>query len=151
MTDHPDWTARFELIGDLYYRETGRLRPGKDEAPAMNRDSSDPENRARFDEWAATKMFNALLDHAIAIEVAAQGELVVKLTCPHCEKAQAVVAAQAGHIARLEAVMEVADELRPLAEVLIKRQEISTRPLAMYDVCRAAVGELDAKSTETSP
>ncbi len=68
MTTNPDWTARFELIGALYYRETGRLRPGKDEARGMNRDSSDPENRARFDEWAATKMFNALLDHAITTE-----------------------------------------------------------------------------------
>ena len=68
MSNPPDWTARYELIGALYYRATGRLRPGKDEAPEMNRDSSDPENRARFDEWAATKMFNALLDHAIATE-----------------------------------------------------------------------------------
>lgn len=68
MTKPIDWTARFEMVGSLYCRETGRLRPGKDEPAMMNRDSSDPENRARFDEWCATKLFNALLDHAIELE-----------------------------------------------------------------------------------
>jgi hypothetical protein len=64
----PDWIARFELVGSLYYRETGRLLPGKDEPPGTGRDSYDEENVSRYEEWAATKLFSALLDHAIALE-----------------------------------------------------------------------------------
>lgn len=58
----PDYTARFETVATLYYRAFGRLRPGKSEPLATNRSSDDPENRAQFDEWAATRLFGEALD-----------------------------------------------------------------------------------------
>lgn len=42
---------RFEVLGDLYYKRFGRLRPGKFEAPATGIDSSDELNRREFDNW----------------------------------------------------------------------------------------------------
>lgn len=44
--------AQFERIGDWYFRETGHLRPGKDD---RLEDTSSPENRKRFQEWCAAK------------------------------------------------------------------------------------------------
>ncbi len=63
-----NYTARFETVGDLYRRHSGRLRPGKDEPAEMNRDSSSPENRAAFDEWCATLCFGAALDRIAELE-----------------------------------------------------------------------------------
>ncbi|HEY3496825.1 MAG TPA: hypothetical protein VGK73_19135 [Polyangiaceae bacterium] len=50
-------TERFEIVGLLYYRATGYLRPGKSEAPETGRDSNDPGNTARFEDWLATRGF----------------------------------------------------------------------------------------------
>jgi hypothetical protein len=63
-----NYTARFETVGDLYYRHSGRLRPGKSEPMATNGDSSDPENQAAFDEWMATLCFGAALDRIAELE-----------------------------------------------------------------------------------
>ncbi len=63
-----DHTARFETVGALCYRHSGRLRPGKSESMETNRDSSDPENRAAFDEWMATLCFGAALDRIAELE-----------------------------------------------------------------------------------
>ena len=62
MKPEVDHVARFETVGELYYRHSGRLRPGKYEAPETGRDSLDPENKAAFDEWMATRCFGAALD-----------------------------------------------------------------------------------------
>jgi hypothetical protein len=63
-----NYTQRFETVGDLYRRHSGRLRPGKDEPTEFNRDSSSPENRAAFDEWMATLCFGAALDRIAELE-----------------------------------------------------------------------------------
>lgn len=68
MTKPINHTARFEVVGDLYYRHSGRLRPGKSEPPETGRDSSSPENRAAFDEWMATLCFGAALDRIAELE-----------------------------------------------------------------------------------
>jgi len=60
-----NYTQRFETVGDLYRRHSGHLRPGKDDP---GRDSSSPENRAAFDEWAATLCFGAALDRIAQLE-----------------------------------------------------------------------------------
>lgn len=51
--------ARFEILGDLYYRAHLRLRPGKDDPL---RDSSEPENRAAFDLFLREHALDAALD-----------------------------------------------------------------------------------------
>ncbi len=61
-------TERFEAIGSLYYGATGYLRPGKSEPLATNRDSSDPENVARFDQWFATRAFNDAIARIVLLE-----------------------------------------------------------------------------------
>ncbi len=74
VSDRPiDHTARFETVGDLYYRHSGRLRPGKSEPLVTNRDSSSPENVAAFDEYMATRCFGDALDRIaqLAAEVEA--------------------------------------------------------------------------------
>ena len=55
----PDENAltQFERIGDWFYRETGHLRPGKDD---RLEDTNSPENRKRFQEWCASKSREAL-------------------------------------------------------------------------------------------
>lgn len=63
-----DHTQRFETVGDLYYRHSGRMRPGKSEPLETNRDSSDPENKAAFDEWMVTFCFGAALDRIAELE-----------------------------------------------------------------------------------
>jgi hypothetical protein len=65
-----DHTARFETVGSLYYRHSGRMRPGKDSPPGTGHDSSSPENRAEFDEWMATLCFGAALDRIAELEAA---------------------------------------------------------------------------------
>lgn len=62
------YTSRFETVGDLYYRHSGRLRPGKDSPPGSGRDSSSPENKAVFDDWAATLCFGQALDRIAELE-----------------------------------------------------------------------------------
>lgn len=61
-------TARFEALGDLYYRATGHLRPGKDEPMETRRDSNSDENRERFERWLATSAFTAALDRIVELE-----------------------------------------------------------------------------------
>lgn len=68
-------TARFETVGDLYYRHSGRLRPGKDSPPACGHDSSSPENRAAFDEWCATLCFGQALDRIAELEAELQATI----------------------------------------------------------------------------
>lgn len=55
----------FERLGELYYREVGRLRPGKDD-PMRN--SCDDENTAQYNEWSRKRTEAAidLADAAIA-------------------------------------------------------------------------------------
>ena len=64
----PNWTARFETVGELYRRETGYLRPGKDEPAATGRDSCSDENRARFDEWLVMHGWYAAIDRIAELE-----------------------------------------------------------------------------------
>jgi hypothetical protein len=54
-----DANERFEIIGLLYNRSTGHLRPGKDDSHC---NSSSPENIQRFEEWLATKAFRCALE-----------------------------------------------------------------------------------------
>lgn len=49
--------ARFERIGEAYYRDTFHLRPGKSDP---ERNTSDPENVKRFDDWYKSKSLAAL-------------------------------------------------------------------------------------------
>ena len=42
-----EYIDRFEAIADLYYRDTGYLRPGKDEPRETGRDSSSDENGSK--------------------------------------------------------------------------------------------------------
>lgn len=42
----------FERLGELYYQEFGRLRPGKDDP---GRDSNDPENVAQYEAWSKAR------------------------------------------------------------------------------------------------
>lgn len=62
---------RFETVGDLYYRDTGYLRPGKDEPAVTGRDSNSDENRERFEQWLVTRFFGCALDRI--------AELVIEL------------------------------------------------------------------------
>lgn len=64
----PDYIARFELVGELYYRRFHRLRPGKDEPPASYRNANTDENRAQFDAWAVNHLFTDLLDYTLKLE-----------------------------------------------------------------------------------
>jgi len=64
MSDH---TARFEALGDLYYRATGYLRPGKDEPAATGRDSNSDENRERFEQWMTLHGWTAALDRIVEL------------------------------------------------------------------------------------
>lgn len=71
-------TQRFETVNDLYYRTTGRLRPGKSVAPEQGYDSSSEENVALFENWVATRAFTDAVDH-VAILEARMADLVVRL------------------------------------------------------------------------
>jgi hypothetical protein len=56
----------FERLGDLYYREFGRLRPGKDDAL---RDSSDEDNMKQYEMWSIRRTADAIdsADEALSI------------------------------------------------------------------------------------
>lgn len=45
------YTECFERIGEVFYRETGQLRPGKDASPMAG--ASMEERQALWDEWIA--------------------------------------------------------------------------------------------------
>jgi hypothetical protein len=60
--------SRFETVGDLYYRATGKLRPGKSAPPATGEDTSSDENRERFEAWLASEGFIAALDRIAELE-----------------------------------------------------------------------------------
>ena len=55
----PDENAltQFERIGELFYRETGHLRPGKDDP---REDTSSFENQERFRAWFESKSRESL-------------------------------------------------------------------------------------------
>ena len=59
----------FERLGELYYREFGRLRPGKDDPM---RDSCDEENTEQYNEWSR-KRTEAALDLADAAIASVKG------------------------------------------------------------------------------
>lgn len=61
----------FEVIGDLYYQDTGHLRPGKSDPL---RDTSTEENQLRFLEWYRLNVVNRLVD-----QILAYSQIVVKL------------------------------------------------------------------------
>jgi hypothetical protein len=48
----------FEIVGDLYYQSSHRLRPGKSD-PMM--DSNSQENRELFDEWMRKDSFSCAI------------------------------------------------------------------------------------------
>lgn len=43
-----NYNEKFEIVGGLYYEDTGYLRPGKSDPI---RDTGSHENRARFESW----------------------------------------------------------------------------------------------------
>lgn len=63
-------TERFEIIGMLYHRDTGKLRPGKSVPLELGYDSCDNENQERFDQWFATRAFSSALEYIAALEKA---------------------------------------------------------------------------------
>lgn len=60
----------FERLGDLYFREFGRLRPGKDDP---FRDSGERENVRQYEAWSRSRT-EAAIDLADAAIARAQGE-----------------------------------------------------------------------------
>jgi hypothetical protein len=64
----PNAAQRYETVNDLYYRATGRMRPGKDVPPACGYDSSSEENQARFENWVATSAFTDAVDRIAELE-----------------------------------------------------------------------------------
>jgi hypothetical protein len=56
---------RFEIIGKLYWLETGYLRPGKN---AVTHDTSSEENHARFEQWFALKSFMNAIERIYVLE-----------------------------------------------------------------------------------
>jgi hypothetical protein len=68
-----DWRKtldEFERLGELYYQEFRRLRPGKDDP---FRDSNEPENIKQYDEWARKRNEDAI-DRADAALAKAEGD-----------------------------------------------------------------------------
>jgi hypothetical protein len=65
-------TEHYECVGDLYYRATHHLRPGKSEAPETGRDSSSPENVARFESWFREHAFSDAIDRIVLLEKLAE-------------------------------------------------------------------------------
>ena len=61
----------FETIGDLYYQDTGHLRPGKSD---LLEDTSSEENQLRFLEWYRLNVVSRLVD-----QILAYSQIVVKL------------------------------------------------------------------------
>ena len=60
---------RFEIIGKLYQRAFGRLRPGKDEPAAICRDSMDADNVKQFEDWYRDgRCFEAALEYIQDLE-----------------------------------------------------------------------------------
>lgn len=52
LSDPLDSVKRFEDIAEWFYRETGYLRPGKDDARGLH---TDEERRERFERWCQCK------------------------------------------------------------------------------------------------
>lgn len=90
---------RYELVGELYHRDTGYLRPGKDEPAATGRDSSSAENVSRFDEWMATRCFTAALERIYELELEEHESGLPECLVPGCG---AVAALCADHIRKGE-------------------------------------------------
>ena len=64
-----DYNARFEVLARLYYMRFGILAPGKDEAPATNRNSSSHENRDRWNKWFGSgQAWDDVLDRLVDFE-----------------------------------------------------------------------------------
>ena len=62
----------YEGGGELYYRATRCLRPGKAEAPETGRDSNSPENVARFESWFREHAFSDAIDRIVRLEKLAE-------------------------------------------------------------------------------
>lgn len=65
-------TEHYECVGELYYRATHYLRPGKSEAPVTGRDSNSPENVARFESWFREHAFSDAIDRIVRLEKLAE-------------------------------------------------------------------------------
>lgn len=59
---------RFEALGELYYRATGYLRPGKSEPMETGRSANSDENRERFEQWLVSHGWTAALDRIVELE-----------------------------------------------------------------------------------
>lgn len=63
-----NYTARFEVVNNLYYARHRRLRPGKSEAVELGRDSGSHENRTLFENWYTTEAFMQAIDKIVELE-----------------------------------------------------------------------------------
>lgn len=61
-----DALTYFEIVGDLYYRRYGDLRPGKSDPL---KDSNSAENRIRFQGWKGTHAFGDAIERINALEI----------------------------------------------------------------------------------
>jgi hypothetical protein len=69
-----DEAARFEIIGELYYRRTGRMRPGKAEPLATGHDSMSEENFDRFESWIQRDALWDAIDYIIKLKTGIEAE-----------------------------------------------------------------------------
>ncbi len=63
-----DDNQRFEIIGKLYTKRFGRLRPGKSESAATGMSSSDPANLAQFCDWREEQAFDDAIVYIAGLE-----------------------------------------------------------------------------------
>jgi hypothetical protein len=69
-----DEAARFEVVGELYYRRTGRMRPYKAEPLASGHDSMSKENLARFELWMQRDAFWDAVDYIVKLKAGIESE-----------------------------------------------------------------------------
>jgi hypothetical protein len=62
-------TERFEVVADLYRRDTGFMRPGKDAPQSSNLDPCSPENRDRFDRWLEVRLTTCALQRVVELDL----------------------------------------------------------------------------------
>lgn len=70
--DRRDAHGEFERLADLYYKEFGRLAPGKSEPMELAIDSNDEANREQYDKWLSERRWKAI-DKAKAALALASG------------------------------------------------------------------------------
>lgn len=56
---------RFEILADLYYRDSGHLMPGKSDPI---KDTNTDENRQRFGEWYKTQSLESALKRILQLQ-----------------------------------------------------------------------------------